>query len=200
MQQVEDLVNTWIAEAHEADVNIMPIDEAKAKGATAMFGEKYGDEVRVIDFPGVSMELCGGTHVHNTAEIGVFKIISETGISSGVRRIEAVAGAAILDYLNVRDKVVKELSDKFKVKPEEVSERVNNLQAELKATQKELEVAKQELAVAKSDSLLSQAETIGNYRILVANMGENGCQIFTVCWRKITTKIRRSCCSCSLYS
>ena len=172
LQQVEDLVNTWISEAHEADVNIMPIDEAKAKGATAMFGEKYGDEVRVIDFPGVSMELCGGTHVHNTAEIGVFKIISETGISSGVRRIEAVSGAAILDYLNVRDKVVKELSDKFKVKPEEVSERVNNLQAELKATQKELEAAKQELAVAKSDSLLSQAETIGNYQILVANMGE----------------------------
>ena len=172
VQQVEDLVNTWIGEAHEADVNVMPIAEAKAKGATAMFGEKYGDEVRVIDFPGVSMELCGGTHVHNTGEIGVFKIISETGISSGVRRIEAVSGAAILDYLNVRDKVVKELSDKFKVKPEEVSERVNNLQAELKATQKELSAAKQELAVAKSDSLLSQAETIGNYKILVANMGE----------------------------
>ena len=172
VQQVEELVNTWIGEAHEADVNVMPIAEAKAKGATAMFGEKYGDQVRVIDFPGVSMELCGGTHVHNTAEIGVFKIISETGISSGVRRIEAVAGAAILDYLNVRDKVVKELSEKFKVKPEEVSERVNNLQAELKATQKELEAAKQELAVAKSDSLLSQAQDVGEYKVLVANMGE----------------------------
>ncbi|MDJ0678811.1 MAG: alanine--tRNA ligase [Xenococcaceae cyanobacterium MO_167.B52] len=172
IQQVEELVNTWISEAHEADVNIMPIADAKAKGATAMFGEKYGDEVRVIDFPGVSMELCGGTHVQNTAEIGAFKIISETGISSGVRRIEAVAGAAILDYLAVRDKVVKELSDKFKVKPEEVSERVNNLQAELKATQKELEAVKQELALAKSDSLLSQAETVGEYKILVANMGE----------------------------
>ncbi|VEP15733.1 Alanine--tRNA ligase [Hyella patelloides LEGE 07179] len=172
VKQVEKLVNTWISEAHEADVNIMPIEEAKAKGATAMFGEKYGDEVRVIDFSGVSMELCGGTHVHNTAEIGAFKIISETGISSGVRRIEAVAGAAILDYLEVRDKVVKELSDKFKVKPEEVSERVNNLQAELKATQKELEVIKQELAVAKSDGLLSQAETVGDFKLLVANMGE----------------------------
>jgi alanyl-tRNA synthetase len=172
VQQVEELVNTWISEAHEADVNIMPLEEAKAKGATAMFGEKYASSVRVIDFPGVSMELCGGTHVQNTAEIGVFKIISETGISSGVRRIEAVAGAAILDYLNVRDKVVKELSDKFKVKPEEVSERVNNLQAELRATQKELESLKQELAVAKSDSLLSQAETVGEYKILVANMGQ----------------------------
>ncbi|MEL7076978.1 MAG: DHHA1 domain-containing protein, partial [Cyanobacteria bacterium J06582_2] len=145
---------------------------AKAKGATAMFGEKYGDEVRVIDFPGVSMELCGGTHVGNTAEIGVFKIISETGISAGVRRIEAVAGAAVLDYLNVRDKVVKELSSSFKVKPEEISDRVASLQQELKITQKELEAAKQELALAKSDGLLSQAEAIGNYKILVANMGE----------------------------
>ncbi len=172
VQQVEDLVNTWISEAHEADVNVMPIEDAKAKGATAMFGEKYGDEVRVIDFPGVSMELCGGTHVTNTAEIGVFKIISETGIASGVRRIEAVAGAAILDYLNVRDKVVKELSDRFKVKPEEISDRVLSLQTELKSTQKELEAAKQELALAKSDSLLSQAETAGEYKVLVANMGE----------------------------
>lgn len=172
VQQVEELVNTWISEAHEADVNVMPIAEAKAKGATAMFGEKYGDEVRVIDFPGVSMELCGGTHVTNTAEIGAFKIISETGISSGVRRIEAVAGAAILDYLNLRDRVVKELSIKFKVKPEAIGDRINSLQAELKATQKELEEAKQELALAKSDSLLSQAETVGDYHVLVANMGE----------------------------
>ena len=172
VRQVEELVNTWISEAHEADVNVMPLEEAKSKGATAMFGEKYADNVRVIDFPGVSMELCGGTHVTNTAEIGAFKIISEIGISSGVRRIEAVAGAAILDYLNVREKVVKELSDRFKVKPEEISDRVSNLQAELKATQKELEAAKQELALAKSDSLLSQAETAGEYKILVANMGE----------------------------
>ena len=172
IQQVEDLVNTWISEAHEADVNIMPLEEAKAKGATAMFGEKYADEVRVIDFPGVSMELCGGTHVKNTAEIGIYKIISETGISSGVRRIEAVAGASVLDYLNVRDKVVKELSDRFKAKPEEIGDRVNSLQAELKATQKELEAVKQELAVAKSDSLLSQAESVGELKFLVANMGD----------------------------
>jgi alanyl-tRNA synthetase len=172
VQQVEELVNTWICEAHEADVQVMSIADAKAKGATAMFGEKYGDEVRVIDFPGVSMELCGGTHVTNTAEIGVFKIITETGIASGVRRIEAVAGAAILDYLNVRDQVVKELSSTFKVKPEEIGDRVNSLQNELKATQRELATAKQELALAKSDSLLSQAETVGEYKMLVANMGD----------------------------
>ncbi|NES95348.1 MAG: alanine--tRNA ligase [Desertifilum sp. SIO1I2] len=170
LQQVEEQVNTWISEAHDAEVNVMPIAEAKAKGAIAMFGEKYGDEVRVVDYPGVSMELCGGTHVHNTAEIGVFKIISETGISSGVRRVEAVAGAAVLDYLNVRDKVVRELSDRFKVKPEELPQRVTNLQGELKATQKALDEVKQELAIAKSDQLLTQAESVGEFKILIAQL------------------------------
>ncbi|MFM6077719.1 MAG: alanine--tRNA ligase, partial [Dolichospermum sp.] len=77
IQQVEELVNSWISQAHGAKIEVLPLAEAKARGAVAMFGEKYGNEVRVIDFPGVSMELCGGTHVNNTAEIGVFKIISE---------------------------------------------------------------------------------------------------------------------------
>ncbi|MDJ0516212.1 MAG: alanine--tRNA ligase [Trichodesmium sp. MO_231.B1] len=170
VEQVEAQVNSWIAEAHPATVEEMPLEVAKAKGAVAMFGEKYADVVRVVDYPGVSMELCGGTHVTNTAEIGVFKIISEAGISSGVRRIEAVAGLAVLDYLNVRDVVVKELSDRFKAKPEELSERVSNLQQELKESQKQLEALKGELAVAKSDQLLGNAETVGEFQILVAEM------------------------------
>merc|ERR1712150_101046 len=99
-------VNNWIGEAHIAKIEIMPLEKAKAKGAIALFGEKYADMVRVIDFSGISIELCGGTHVNSTAEIGVFKIISEGGISSGVRRIEAVAGNAILDYLNPRDIII----------------------------------------------------------------------------------------------
>ena len=170
--QIEEQINTWIAEAHGADVAIMPLTDAKAEGAIAMFGEKYADEVRVIDFPGVSMELCGGTHVNNTAEIGVFKIVSETGVASGIRRIEAVAGPAVLDYLNLRDKVVKELSDRFKVKPEEIPDRITNLQNELKASQKELDAVKQELALAKSDQVLSQAESVGEFKVLVANLGD----------------------------
>ncbi|AFZ16689.1 alanine--tRNA ligase [Allocoleopsis franciscana] len=172
VQQIEEQVNTWIAEAHTAAVEVLPIEEAKRRGAIAMFGEKYGDEVRVIDFPGVSMELCGGTHVSNTAEIGVFKIVSETGISSGIRRIEAVAGPAVLDYLNVRDKVVRELSDRFKVKPEEVPDRIAGLQNELKATQKQLDASKQELALAKSDQLLAKAESVGEFKILVAQLAD----------------------------
>ncbi len=172
VQQIEEQVNTWIAEAHTAEVAVLPLEEAKRRGAIAMFGEKYGDEVRVIDFPGVSMELCGGTHVHNTAEIGVFKIVSETGVAAGIRRIEAVAGPAVLDYLNVRDKVVRELSDRFKAKPEELPDRITNLQNELKASQKQLDALKQELALAKSDQLLSEAESVGEFKILVANMGD----------------------------
>jgi alanyl-tRNA synthetase len=137
-----------------------------------MFGEKYGDEVRVVDFPGVSMELCGGTHVGNTAEIGVFKLIAESGIAAGVRRIEAVAGPAVLEYLNVRDQIVKDLSDKFKAKPEELVDRITNIQNELKATQKTVDGLKSELALLKSDQLLDQAETVGDFQVLVANMGD----------------------------
>ncbi|MCC5636603.1 alanine--tRNA ligase [Nostoc sp. CHAB 5844] len=170
VQQVEEQVNTWIAEAHSAKIEILPLAEAKARGAVAMFGEKYGDEVRVIDFPSVSMELCGGTHVSNTAEIGVFKIISEAGVASGVRRIEAVSGPAILDYLNVRDKVVKDLSDRFKVKPEELPDRITTLQIELRTAEKQLETLKGQLAIAKSDSLLETAQTVGDHKIIVAQL------------------------------
>ncbi|MGJ5633528.1 alanine--tRNA ligase [Nostoc sp. CALU 1950] len=170
VQQVEEQVNSWIAQAHAAKVEVLPLAEAKARGAVAMFGEKYGDEVRVIDFPSVSMELCGGTHVSNTAEIGVFKIISEAGVASGVRRIEAVSGPAILDYLNLRDKVVKDLSDRFKVKPEELPDRITSLQSELRNSQKELETLKVQLAIAKSDSLLQTAEIVGDHKIIVAQL------------------------------
>ncbi|MEH1796780.1 alanine--tRNA ligase [Nostoc sp.] len=170
VQQIEEQVNTWIAQAHAANIEVLPLAEAKARGAVAMFGEKYGDEVRVIDFPNVSMELCGGTHVSNTAEIGVFKIISEAGVASGVRRIEAVSGPAILDYLNLRDKVVKDLSDRFKVKPEELPDRITSLQSELRTSQKELETLKVQLAIAKSDSLLQTAEIVGDHKIIVAQL------------------------------
>lgn len=168
LEQIETLVNTWIVEAHEAEVASMPIAEARNKGAIAMFGEKYGEHVRVVDFPGVSMELCGGTHVHNTAEIGVFKIIAETGVAAGVRRIEAVAGQGVLGYLTLRDRVVRDLSDRFKVKPEEIPERITALQTELKMNQKQLELLRTDLAIAKTDGLLATVEEIHNFKLIVA--------------------------------
>ena len=192
VQQVESQVNTWIAEAHAAQIAVMPLAEAKAKGAVAMFGEKYGEQVRVLDFPGVSMELCGGTHVTNTAEIGVFKIVSEAGVASGVRRIEAVAGSAVLDYLNLRDRVVRELSDRFKVKPEELPERVSSLQAELKTTQKQLDTLKAQLALAKSDQLLAMAETVGEFKIIVAQMEDADAEALKTAAERLQQKLGKS--------
>ena len=172
--QIEALINGWIADAHALEVQEMAIDQAKAAGAVAMFGEKYAEVVRVVDVPGVSMELCGGTHVANTAEIGLFKIIGESGVAAGIRRIEAVAGPAVLAYLNERDGVVKVLGDRFKAQPAEILDRVSALQDELKATSKALASAREDLALAKSAALASQAEPIGSgegaFALLVARL------------------------------
>jgi alanyl-tRNA synthetase len=160
LERIEGLINGWIADAHELEVQEMEIERAKAAGAVAMFGEKYGDRVRVVDVPGVSMELCGGTHVANTAEIGLFKIVGESGVAAGIRRIEAVAGPAVLAWIGEREKVVRELGDRFKAQPGEIVERVSALQEELKATGKALAAARAELAVAKAAALVAQAEPL----------------------------------------
>jgi alanyl-tRNA synthetase len=170
LEQIEVLINGWIAEAHSLVVQEMAIEQAKAAGAVAMFGEKYADVVRVVDVPGVSMELCGGTHVANTAEIGVFKIVGESGVAAGIRRIEAVAGPAVLAYLKEREAVVKPLAERFKAQPGEILERVGQLADELKATQKALAAARAELAAAKAAALVAQAEAQGAFHLLVARL------------------------------
>jgi alanyl-tRNA synthetase len=176
LEQIEALINGWISEAHGLVVQEMAIEQAKAAGAVAMFGEKYADMVRVVDVPGVSMELCGGTHVANTAEIGVFKIVGESGVAAGIRRIEAVAGPAVLAYLKEREAVVKPLAERFKAQPGEIVERVGQLADELKATQKALAAARAELAVAKAAALVAQAEAVGAgpdgapFQLLVARL------------------------------
>jgi alanyl-tRNA synthetase len=170
LEQIEALINGWISEAHDLQVQEMAIEKAKAAGAVAMFGEKYADVVRVVDVPGVSMELCGGTHVANTAEIGLFKIVSESGVAAGIRRIEAVAGPAVLAYLNERDAVVRQLGERFKAQPGEIVERVVALQDELKATAKALAAAQGELATAKAGALVAQAEACGAFQVLVARL------------------------------
>ncbi len=170
LDQVEGLINGWIADAHTLEVQEMAIEKARKAGAVAMFGEKYADLVRVVDVPGVSMELCGGTHVTNTAEIGLFKIVSETGVAAGIRRIEAVAGPGVLAYLNERDAVVRQLGERFKAQPAEIVERVGALQDELKALNKALLASRSELALAKSAALAAQAESIGEFQLLTARL------------------------------
>ncbi|KAJ9522153.1 hypothetical protein QJQ45_005132 [Haematococcus lacustris] len=162
VEQVEGLVNSWVLQAVPASTSVMALQAAKAAGATAMFGEKYEDEVRVVDVPGISMELCGGTHVSNTSEIGLFKVLSEGGIASGVRRIEAVAGAAAVEHVKGLDAIVQ---------AQEVPERVAGLQAELKARGKEVEALRSELTLAKAKDLAGQALVSSKgARVLVAEL------------------------------
>jgi len=171
VSQVEKKINQWIQEAHTVSTAVMKLSEAKSAGAVAMFGEKYGDEVRVVDVPGVSMELCGGTHVGNTSEICGFKILMESGIASGVRRIEAVAGPALIDHVNGLDSVVKGLVNRFKCRPEQLGERVATLTEELKSTQKALVEVNSQLALAKSASMAGDAETLpSGVKVLVKRM------------------------------
>ena len=167
ISKIETLVNSWIMENHALEIKNMSKSEALKKGAVAMFGEKYDDEVRVVNVPGVSMELCGGTHVKTTSELGSFKIISEEGISAGVRRIEALSGQSALDYFSDRNALVNQLSDLLKANPNQLFERVNNLQAELINKNKEIQKMKDEIAYFKYSSIKSSAEIVNSFSILV---------------------------------
>ena len=167
ISKIETLVNSWIMENHILEIKNMSKSEALEKGAVAMFGEKYDDEVRVVNVPGVSMELCGGTHVKTTSELGSFKIISEEGISAGVRRIEALSGQSALDYFSDRNALVNQLSDLLKANPNQLFERVNNLQSELINKNKEIQKMKDEIAYFKYSSIKSSAEIVNSFSILV---------------------------------
>ncbi|XP_054777716.1 alanine--tRNA ligase, chloroplastic/mitochondrial isoform X2 [Prosopis cineraria] len=168
--EIEGLINGWIEDATLLQTRVMPLADAKKAGAIAMFGEKYGEEVRVVEVPGVSMELCGGTHVSNTSEIRGFRIISEQGIASGVRRIEAVAGEAFIEYVTTRDSYIKQLCSTLKVKPEEVTTRVENLLVELREVKNENSALRAKAAVFKASVIASKALLVGNskqFRVLV---------------------------------
>ena len=170
--EIEKLINLWILEDHPIVVKSLPINEALEAGALAMFGEKYGDIVRVVDIPGVSMELCGGTHMNRTADLGLFKIISEAGVASGIRRVEAVAGPAVLDYLNERDLIVNQLTELFKAQPIEIVDRVHSLQNEVKEISRNLAIARADLAISKALLFTRDPITINNSQLIVKRLDE----------------------------
>ena len=156
VSRVEALINGWVSEDSALQTETMPLAAAREKGAVAAFGEKYdASGVRVVDVPGVSMELCGGTHVRSTGQIGGFKVLSESGVASGVRRVEAVVGGALVEHLNAVDAVVRSLSGSLSAKPSELPARVSALQEELKAAQKEVAALKSQVAAAKALDLAS---------------------------------------------
>ena len=158
IEEVEDLVNTMIARSIAGNVEELPIEEAKNKGAIAMFGEKYGDTVRVVSFSDVSVEFCGGTHVKNTSDIGSFYIIKESGVSAGVRRIEAVCGASAIKYTK---EIISKMNEiQVEVKNNDVIAGIKKLKDQIKDLKKELETAQSQTSTPINEELIGDTKVV----------------------------------------
>ena len=165
--QVEDMVNEKILASIPLDIQEMPIAQAKAKGAMALFGEKYGNIVRVVCVPGYSMELCGGVHVGNTAELGMFKILSESSVGAGVRRIEAVTGHGVLNYIRETEGMVNAIASNLKTSPAQILPRMAALQEEVKAEKHKYEELEHKMAASQLGSLDADAKEMKGFKVLV---------------------------------
>jgi alanyl-tRNA synthetase len=161
LQKVEDLVNQEISKAHKVDANIMNMEDAQKKGAMALFGEKYGNVVRVLSMGDFSTELCGGVHVHNTGDIGLITILSETSLATGVRRIEATTSETAIHYLSNRSQLLKKVESMVMDKEDRAIEKLNNLFKDLKDKQKEIEALKDKIQVNESKDLFNNIENSG---------------------------------------
>lgn len=170
LKEVEYLVNQHIRLNHLVDTSIMTPDEAKASGAMALFGEKYGDSVRVLSMSEFSVELCGGTHVSHTGDIGLFKIISESGVAAGVRRIEAVTAEYALDWADKGESQLAEIAFMLKGNRDDVSTRVSQLMDKNRSLEKELSQLKGKLASSQGSDLSSQAVDVNGIKVLAANL------------------------------
>ena len=169
--RVEAIVNKNILLAESCKTDVTDINTARKMGATALFGEKYGDTVRVVSIGSSSMELCGGTHVQSTGEIGLFKIISESSVAAGVRRIEGTTGLGVLSLLSERDALIQETARELKAQNvNTIAKKASSLQAELKETRRELESANAKLSELKTEALLSDVKEVGKFRVITARI------------------------------
>lgn len=175
LRRVENTVNEVIMSAVPVITSEMPIDEAKKLGAMALFGEKYGDIVRVVKADDFSVEFCGGTHVKNTGSIGLFKIVSESSVASGVRRIEAVTGNNVMKYIDKSNELIAETAKNLKLTNyHELASRAAALSAELKEKEREIASLEAEIAASKTADLMKDAKQIGGVRLVTADIGEAG--------------------------
>ena len=170
VQQIEQLVNAEILKNHPVKKEVMSIDEAMNKGAMALFGEKYGEQVRVVTMGEFSTELCGGTHVNRTGDIGLFKLITETGIASGIRRIEAVTGHGALAYVAREESVLRSLCELLKTGEDNLLERVQQLIVQQKALEKTLDQIKSKMASSAGSDIASEAIEIGGIKVLARQL------------------------------
>jgi alanyl-tRNA synthetase len=169
IRAVEAKVNAEILANAQTHARVLPIEEAQKLGAMMLFGEKYGDEVRVLDI-GTSRELCGGTHVQRTGDIGVFKIVAEGGVAAGVRRVEAVTGENALAYLQQLESTVGGVAGALKVTPAEVPQRVSAVLDQVRALEKEIAALKGKLASSQGDELMAQAVDVKGLKVLAATL------------------------------
>ncbi|HVH05802.1 MAG TPA: alanine--tRNA ligase, partial [Myxococcota bacterium] len=174
LDTIEDLVNGWIAENAPALVEEMPHRDAIAAGAIAMFGEKYGDLVRVVSFGDFSKELCGGTHARATGDVGLLKVVSESGVASGVRRIEALTGAEALRRMREQERALERTAELLRSPVGELEVRVEKLLEERKSLERELERLRAEQRRAASGDLASQVEEIAGVKVLLAKVDAGG--------------------------
>jgi len=177
IKKVECLVNEKIKEALHVKTEVMSLDEAKKSGAMALFGEKYGDNVRVVKMGDFSTELCGGTHISNTGVIGSFKILSETGIAAGVRRIEALTGDGLMKYYQEAETELHEAAKAAKATPQTLTAKIEAMLEEIKALHSENEKLKSRLAKDSLGDVMDQVKEIGGVKVLatkVADVDMNG--------------------------
>ncbi len=170
LQRIEDLVNAEIRKNVAADTWLMTYDEAIDSGAIALFGEKYGDKVRVLNFGDFSVELCGGTHVDHTGDIGVFKITSEGGVAAGVRRIEAVTGEGALEWIDANQRALGNIAGLLKSQPDQALGKVEQLIKRAKELEKELAAAKQALVTGQVADPADKVREIAGVKVLAARM------------------------------
>ena len=172
LKQVEDIVNEKIAECLPVVAKNMPIEEARKTGAAALFGEKYGDVVRVVSMGDFSVEFCGGTHVSNTGVISALKIISETGVAAGVRRIEALTSKGLLKYYDDMEKKLQEAAALVKATPNQLSDKIRHLQAENKELHSELESVKSKMAKEAMGDVSDQVTEVKGVKLIAAKVDD----------------------------